>query len=67
MSLNELTPSLAALLPPTDSRFRRDVRALEVGALDEVRVSVCVCVLCRVVRVGVVSCVCACARWRLAR
>ena len=31
MRLNEVTPELAALLPPTDSRRRGDIRALENG------------------------------------
>ncbi|CAG2112573.1 unnamed protein product, partial [Medioppia subpectinata] len=34
MSLNQLTDSLAARLPPTDSRFRPDVRKLEEGDLE---------------------------------
>lgn len=34
MRLNELTPTLAADLPRTDSRFRPDVRRLEEGDLD---------------------------------
>lgn len=35
MSLNEMTPDLEGKLPPTDSRLRPDVRALEEGRLDE--------------------------------
>jgi oxysterol-binding protein-related protein 3/6/7 len=34
ITLNELFPDLAKKLPPTDSRFRPDVRALEEGDLD---------------------------------
>ncbi|PIL32143.1 hypothetical protein GSI_06849 [Ganoderma sinense ZZ0214-1] len=34
VTLNELTPDLNGHLPPTDSRFRPDVRALEEGDLD---------------------------------
>ncbi|KAI0785997.1 Oxysterol-binding protein-domain-containing protein [Abortiporus biennis] len=33
-TLNEITPDLEGRLPPTDSRFRPDVRALEEGNLD---------------------------------
>lgn len=33
MSLNQLKPELERLLPPTDSRFRPDVRQLEEGNL----------------------------------
>jgi oxysterol-binding protein-related protein 3/6/7 len=35
ITLNEITEDLAGKLPPTDSRFRPDVRALEVGDIDE--------------------------------
>ena len=31
MQLNEMTPGLEARLPPTDTRWRRDLRALETG------------------------------------
>ena len=31
MQLNEMTPRLEARLPPTDTRWRRDLRALETG------------------------------------
>lgn len=31
MTLNQLTPDLERVLPPTDSRFRPDVRQLELG------------------------------------
>ncbi|CAG2166837.1 unnamed protein product, partial [Oppiella nova] len=34
MSLNQLTDALTARLPPTDSRFRPDVRKLEEGDLE---------------------------------
>jgi oxysterol-binding protein-related protein 3/6/7 len=34
ITLNEITPDLEGKLPPTDSRFRPDVRALEEGDLD---------------------------------
>ncbi|OCH96631.1 hypothetical protein OBBRIDRAFT_743469 [Obba rivulosa] len=34
VTLNEITPDLQGKLPPTDSRFRPDVRALEEGKLD---------------------------------
>ncbi len=32
MQLNELLPDLEAKLPPTDTRWRRDLRAMETGA-----------------------------------
>ncbi|XP_071317904.1 oxysterol-binding protein-related protein 7 isoform X1 [Trachinotus anak] len=35
MELNELTPELKPLLPPTDSRLRPDQRMLEEGKVDE--------------------------------
>jgi hypothetical protein len=35
MTLNEITPDLKGKLPPTDSRLRPDVRALEEGHLDD--------------------------------
>ncbi|KAK1229386.1 Oxysterol-binding protein 3 [Marasmius sp. AFHP31] len=34
ITLNEVTPDIADKLPPTDSRLRTDVRALEEGDLD---------------------------------
>ncbi|KAH9898579.1 Oxysterol-binding protein-domain-containing protein [Cubamyces lactineus] len=34
ITLNEITPDLEGKLPPTDSRYRPDVRALENGDLD---------------------------------
>jgi hypothetical protein len=34
MSLNQLNDGLAEILPPTDSRFRPDIRKLEEGDLD---------------------------------
>ncbi|RPD81820.1 hypothetical protein L226DRAFT_528057 [Lentinus tigrinus ALCF2SS1-7] len=34
ITLNEITPDLEGRLPPTDSRYRPDVRALENGDLD---------------------------------
>ncbi|XP_036427633.1 oxysterol-binding protein-related protein 7 [Colossoma macropomum] len=35
MEMNELTPNLKPLLPPTDSRLRPDQRMLEEGRVDE--------------------------------
>lgn len=35
ITLNEITSDLEGKLPPTDSRFRPDVRALEEGNIDE--------------------------------
>lgn len=35
ITLNEITEDLEGKLPPTDSRFRPDVRALEEGDVDE--------------------------------
>ncbi|KAG9314544.1 Oxysterol-binding protein-domain-containing protein [Chiua virens] len=35
ITMNEITGDLDGKLPPTDSRFRPDVRALEVGNVDE--------------------------------
>jgi len=35
ITLNEITNDLEGVLPPTDSRYRPDVRALEEGNLDE--------------------------------
>ena len=35
MTLNEITPDLEGRLPPTDSRMRPDVRALEEGRIDD--------------------------------
>ncbi|KAF7982052.1 hypothetical protein HWV62_30330 [Athelia sp. TMB] len=35
ITLNEVTPDIEGKLPPTDSRFRPDVRALEEGDVDE--------------------------------
>lgn len=34
ITLNEMTPDLVGKLPPTDSRYRPDVRALENGDID---------------------------------
>ncbi|KAH9075838.1 hypothetical protein EDB83DRAFT_2352578 [Lactarius deliciosus] len=34
ITLNEITPGMEGKLPPTDSRYRPDVRALEEGYLD---------------------------------
>ena len=34
ITLNEITPDLEGRLPPTDSRYRTDVRALEEGNID---------------------------------
>ena len=36
MQLNEIAPGLEARLPPTDTRWRRDLRALETGDYAEV-------------------------------
>jgi muconolactone delta-isomerase len=35
ITLNEITEDLVGKLPPTDSRFRPDVKALEMGDVDE--------------------------------
>ena len=40
LGLNEVTPDLARLLPPTDTRMRADIRALELGQYDQVRCSI---------------------------
>ena len=32
MQLNEMLPELEDKLPPTDTRWRRDLRAMETGA-----------------------------------
>jgi len=37
VSLNTMTPGLAKLLPPSDMRWRRDVRALEAGKYEQVQ------------------------------
>jgi hypothetical protein len=37
VSLNDMPPGLDALLPPSDVRWRQDVRLLEQGRYDEVR------------------------------
>lgn len=34
MSLNEITPDIADFLPPTDSRFRPDQKAMEEGRIE---------------------------------
>lgn len=31
LSVNELTPEMEQTLPPTDTRFRKDIRCLEDG------------------------------------
>lgn len=36
LGLNELTPDLARVLPPTDTRLRADIRALDLGQYDQV-------------------------------
>ena len=36
LALNEVTPDLARVLPPTDTRLRADIRALELGQYDQV-------------------------------
>ncbi|KAM9341849.1 oxysterol-binding protein-related protein 2-like [Pholidichthys leucotaenia] len=35
MALNELEPGMEAVLPPTDCRFRPDIRAMENGNMDD--------------------------------
>lgn len=35
ITLNEVTPDLAGVLPPTDSRLRPDQRAMEEGRIDD--------------------------------
>ncbi|QRW05630.1 oxysterol binding protein [Ceratobasidium sp. AG-Ba] len=35
ITLNEITPDVAGVLPPTDSRLRPDQRAMEEGRIDE--------------------------------
>ncbi|MEQ2210170.1 hypothetical protein XENOCAPTIV_009291 [Xenoophorus captivus] len=35
VALNELEPGMEAVLAPTDSRFRPDIRAMESGNIDE--------------------------------
>ncbi len=35
MTLNETSPELEQLLPPTDTRMRADIRALEQGIYDK--------------------------------
>ena len=35
MTLNETSPELEQLLPPTDTRLRADIRALEQGVYDK--------------------------------
>ena len=37
LGLNEVTPDLARVLPPTDTRLRADIRALELGQYDQVQ------------------------------
>ncbi len=36
MTLNEMSPELERLLPPTDTRLRADIRAVEDGIYDHV-------------------------------
>ena len=36
MTLNEVSPELERLLPPTDTRLRADIRAVENGIYDQV-------------------------------
>lgn len=47
--LNEMTPALDAAVPPTDSRRRKCLRALEEGRYDEVGPAACPCrlLICR--------------------
>ena len=35
MTLNETSPELEQLLPPTDTRLRADIRALDQGIYDK--------------------------------
>lgn len=37
LRLNDITPQLAGRLPPSDTRLRPDVRALEAGVYDQAR------------------------------
>ena len=37
MQLNELTAGLESKLPPTDTRWRQDLRAIETGDYAQVR------------------------------
>lgn len=37
ITLNETSPDLEQLLPPTDTRLRADIRALEQGIYDKAR------------------------------
>ncbi|KXN89830.1 Oxysterol-binding protein-related protein 3, partial [Leucoagaricus sp. SymC.cos] len=39
ITLNEITPDLVGKLPPTDSRLRPDVQALEKGEVDEAEIA----------------------------
>lgn len=39
MQLNEMTPGLEAKLPPNDSRWRQDLRAIETGDYAQVHTS----------------------------
>ena len=41
LALNEMSPGLQQLLPPTDTRMRADIRALEQGRYDQVRWACC--------------------------
>ena len=41
LALNEMSPELERLLPPTDTRMRADIRALEQGRYDQVRWACC--------------------------
>ena len=41
LALNEVSPGLERLLPPTDTRLRADIRALEQGRYDQVRRACC--------------------------
>ena len=38
LALNEVTPDLECLLPPSDTRLRADIRALELGQYDQARI-----------------------------
>ena len=37
ITLNEMSPGLEQLLPPTDTRLRADIRALEQGIYDKAK------------------------------
>ena len=43
MQLNEMTPGLESKLPPNDTRWRQDLRAIEKGDYAQVRTSLALC------------------------